>query len=77
MDYDRPEGSLRVLKEEYRDMSYDANIQHVLDTYGDSVLMGSVRALQTVNEEAAVIGSAAKNMIDQVLGLPSVHRATF
>ena len=77
MDYDRPAGNLRVLKQEYRDMRQQENVQLVLQSYGDAVLKGSVCALQIINEEAATDGSATKTMIDEVRALPSVHDARF
>ena len=77
MDYDRPDGNLRVLKSEYRDVSQPGNVQHILDTYGDAVLKGSVCAVEIVNEEAATAESDVAELLKQIKALPNVHLATF
>ena len=77
MDYARPDGNLRVLKEEYRDVSDNSNVGHILSTYGDNVLKGSVCALEAIDEHLATKGSYARSLIEQVLNLTSVHRASF
>ena len=49
-----------------------SNVQHVVDTFGDNMLMHGLVSLQIDDENLSPAGSPVRRMLDRVIGLPNV-----